>query len=343
MVPLPPERAPHVVCQYARIHEQIYEKLRDCYVTAKKMKVLNMASNLLQNVVEIGSQPIVEVSPSRQHTRPMTGWTTQSRKLRAKGEVKIQDRRICVQCNTQRIFDPRQSAMICESCGDSITVIDESTQPKPRVVNCHADYRHAATYENIAERDATPVPAKIADFSKSSTAYKRKNHFRDVLMNIQAKSNFRVEQQVIDFVIAELYRQRFKDEDFPKLRFEKIKEIVHRFKLTKYYSHTRQIHSEITGIPPPIITDQHVQEMFDMFDMIQEPFERHRGTRSSMLPCHYLYYKFCEMKGWTQYLEYFHLLKTREKIKQCDRIWEPICHDLADQGFIFIPTDVLTY
>lgn len=341
---LPPQRVPYVVCQYKRIYEQIHEKMHDYYVTAKKMKVLNMTSNLLDGVLEVGSQPIVEVSAHRQHSRPVTGWKTQSRVLRAKGEVRHQTNNICSRCNNTRIYDHSQSAMICDICGDSITVMDVESQPRHRVVNCHADFRKAATYENIIAKEPTPIPAKILDFSKSSTAYKRKNHFRDVITYIQVKSNFKVGQEMIDFVISELIKQRYTKEDFPIIGIAKIEEIVHKYKLTKLYSHVWQIHTEITGIPPPYIEPEHEAEMMRMFDLIQEPFERHRGARSSMLPCQYLAYKFSEMRGWHTYIEcnYFRLLKTREKIKQCDRIFEKICEDLAHENFVFIPTDIFT-
>lgn len=340
---LPPYAAPKVMCQYDRILKQLGDRLHDHFVTAKKMKLVDISSNLLKNVIDIGSQPIVEESTYRQqHTRVITGWKTKSRKIRANEHVVPQSQNMCMVCGVARIYDAKQSAMICDSCGDSITVIDSRSQPERRVVNCFSESRHAATYENIVARDSTAIPAKITSTVQGSPAYKQKNHFRDVLKFIQCKSNFKVPQEMIDFVIAQLLKERYTPDDFPRISFKKIDDIVHEHKLTKLYSHTYQIHSEITGVPPPFIEPEHEEEMLRMFDLIQESFERHRGTRSSMLPCRYLGYKFSEIRGWTQYLDYFQLLKTREKIKQCDRIFEPICDDLRDEGFVFRPTDVFT-
>lgn len=45
-------------------------------------------------------------------------------------------------------------------------------------------------------------------------------------------------------------------------------------------------------------------------------------------PRRYTLYKFCELLGEDEYLQYFPLLKSNEKLYAQDQIWRKICRDL---------------
>lgn len=49
----------------------------------------------------------------------------------------------------------------------------------------------------------------------------------------------------------------------------------------------------------------------------------------------YTLYKFCELLGEDEYLQYFPLLKSNEKLFAQDQIWRKICKDLRWE---FIPS-----
>ena len=73
-----------------------------------------------------------------------------------------------------------------------------------------------------------------------------------------------------------------------------------------------------------------------MFKDIQKPFDDNCPTeRKNFLSYSYVLYKFCELLGEDEYLQYFPLLKSKEKLYQQDVIWKKICCDLQWE---FIPT-----
>ena len=58
-------------------------------------------------------------------------------------------------------------------------------------------------------------------------------------------------------------------------------------------------------------------------------------SRKNFLSYAYVLHKFCELLEFDDLLEYFPLLKSREKLHQQDIIWKKICRDLKWQ---FIPS-----
>ena len=66
-----------------------------------------------------------------------------------------------------------------------------------------------------------------------------------------------------------------------------------------------------------------------MFKEIQTPFEKHcPKNRKNFLSYSYVIHKFIQLLNMNEYLVYFPLLKSREKLYQQDLIWKNICNDL---------------
>jgi len=66
-----------------------------------------------------------------------------------------------------------------------------------------------------------------------------------------------------------------------------------------------------------------------MFRQIQGPFLKYSPkNRKNFLSYSYVLHKFLEILGEDQYIMYFPLLKSREKLHQQEQIWEKICEDL---------------
>jgi hypothetical protein len=67
-----------------------------------------------------------------------------------------------------------------------------------------------------------------------------------------------------------------------------------------------------------------------MFKEIQGPFmEVCPKNRTNFLNYSYVLHKFVELLGLDKYIEYFPLLKDREKLHQSDMIWKKICEKLG--------------
>jgi hypothetical protein len=90
----------------------------------------------------------------------------------------------------------------------------------------------------------------------------------------------------------------------------------------------------LTGISPKAFAVNQKQQLYDIFEEIQEPFQLYKGKRKNLLSYSYITYKFCELLGYTQFLPLLQLLATRN-LMEADSIWEKICCDLKYQ---YIPT-----
>jgi hypothetical protein len=108
-----------------------------------------------------------------------------------------------------------------------------------------------------------------------------------------------------------------------------MKSIMKGLKLNQYYEHIPHIVSKITGNPPPQISRETEEKLRSMFREIQEPFEKHcPKDRINFLSYSYVLHKFCQLLELDDFIKCFPLLKSRDKLRQYDRIWRSICTDL---------------
>ena len=109
----------------------------------------------------------------------------------------------------------------------------------------------------------------------------------------------------------------------------KIREILKKLKLNKFYEHIPYIINKINGKPPPSISKEIEEKLRYMFKEIHTPFQNHCPKhRKNFLSYSYVIHKFIQLLGIDEYLVYFPLLKSREKLYQQDKIWKNICNDL---------------
>jgi len=109
-----------------------------------------------------------------------------------------------------------------------------------------------------------------------------------------------------------------------------MKKILKRLGLTQYYEHITYIISKLSGVPPPTISRETEEKIRLMFRQIQQPFEKYRPkSRTNFLSYSYVLHKFFQLLELDDFVKYFPLLKSREKLKQQDRIWKRICDDLG--------------
>ena len=120
------------------------------------------------------------------------------------------------------------------------------------------------------------------------------------------------------------------------ISFQKIKNILKKLKLNKYYEHSVHIMNHLNGETRPILSYKNEERLRNMFQEIQTPFLNHcPETRKNFLSYSYVLHKFCELLELDELLIYFPYLKSREKLQQQDRIWKLICGELKWQ---YIPS-----
>ncbi len=167
-----------------------------------------------------------------------------------------------------------------------------------------------------------------------SYSYKRENHFNEWLSQFQAQEMTNIPDEVMDQLRCELKKMKIKK--LEDITHAKVRGLLKKLRLNKYYEHVPYITNILNGIKAPNMPQELEEYLRIMFKDIQKPFDDNCPTeRKNFLSYSYVLYKFCELLEEDEYLQYFPLLKSKEKLYQQDVIWKRICHDLKWE---FIPT-----
>jgi hypothetical protein len=158
-------------------------------------------------------------------------------------------------------------------------------------------------------------------------AYKRRNHFIEVLSQYQGRETTEIPEEVYLEILRELKKNRItKVSDLTNV---KLRSILKKIEQNRYYEHIPFIIYQLTGLKPPPITSKVRKRLIEMFNDIQIPFAKYCPTeRRNFLSYSYILYKFFELLELDEHLPYLNLLKSRDKLHQQDVIWEKICEDL---------------
>lgn len=211
----------------------------------------------------------------------------------------------CDSCNDELIYIRKDAQRVCPTCGKSFAYQEMTREDMVR-----QGYVHQTTY-----------------------LYKRQNHFKTWLKRTQGKETTFIEDEIIEQVRNEIKKQRIYD--LSTISHTKIREILKKLRLNKHYNHCVQITSIITGKSPPQMTNEQESALLQMFDTIQEPFQKiiESEPRQNMLSYSFLIHKFLELMSWDEYLPYFPLLRSVDKIQYQDWIWRKLCDQV---GFEYI-------
>ena len=178
------------------------------------------------------------------------------------------------------------------------------------------------------EKTSYKEPPKEACFY----AYKRINHFREILAQFQAKETTQIPEKVFEDIKNQIKKERISIE---QLTNKKAKDILKKLGYNKYYEHIPFIKHKL-GIKPPVMTQQLEEVLCNLFMEIQGPYAKFcPDDRVNFLNYYYTIYKLCELLDQRQFLPYFPMLKDREKRIEQDNIWKNIC---AELDWEFIPT-----
>ena len=207
---------------------------------------------------------------------------------------------MCHKCqNEKNIILQKEGITVCTYCGETQNVIIHSDKP---------------SYKD--------PPREISYF-----AYKRINHFNEWLAQFQAKESTDIPKEVYNKILLEIKKERITN--MASLNPSKLREILKKLKLNKYYEHVPHIISRLNGVPAPVMTHHTEEKLRVMFKEIQNPFIKHcPKDRKNFLSYSYVLHKFVQLLGLDEFLPCFPLLKSREKLHQQDKIWKKICKDL---------------
>ena len=215
---------------------------------------------------------------------------------------------ICETCRKGELIpQDEEGILICNNpqCGIFITYIIDSSKPSNK-----------------------EPPNEV-----SYTAYIRLNHFKEILSQFQAKETTQIPDEVIEAIRARIKKERITD--MKLINYDKMREILRKLGLNKYFEHIQYINS-IFGIKPPIMNEELHETLCVLFIEIQKPWAVHcPANRTNFFNYTYTLYQLCVLLDQTQYLPYIPMMKDREKQLEQDMIWKKVCHDL---DWEFFPT-----
>jgi hypothetical protein len=215
---------------------------------------------------------------------------------------------ICEICRKGELIpQDEEGILICNNtaCGKFITYIVDSSKPNNK-----------------------EPPSEV-----SYTAYIRLNHFKEILSQFQAKETTQIPESVIEAIRNRIKKERIKD--YSEINYDKMREILRKLGLNKYFEHIQYINS-IFGIKPPVMNEELHETLCVLFIEIQQPWAVHcPANRTNFFNYTYTLYQLCVLLDQVQYLPYIPMMKDREKQLEQDMIWKLVCNDL---DWEFFPT-----
>lgn len=117
---------------------------------------------------------------------------------------------------------------------------------------------------------------------------------------------------------------------------KKLRGILKKLKLNRYYEHLVHLLSKLTGLDIPHLDPEVEERIRVMFKLVQPAFLKHAPkTRKNFLSYNYVLGKFVQLLERDEYIPLFGSLKSRDKTHEQDKIWAKICAELNWQ---FIPS-----
>jgi predicted nucleic acid-binding Zn-ribbon protein len=206
----------------------------------------------------------------------------------------------CTECGTDMMFSQNEAMLYCPGCGMTEFILIDSDRPS------YKDPPRESSYY----------------------AYKRINHFNELLAQFQAKGSTEIPQDVFDQITVELKKQRITD--MKNLKYRQMREVLRKLKLNRQYDHIPFIISRLNGSIAPVMDRETEEKLRHMFKEIQPSFQKHcPKNRRNFLSYSYVLYKFCELLELDEFLASFPLLKNRDKLYQQSKVWEHICHEMG--------------
>lgn len=206
---------------------------------------------------------------------------------------------ICMFCKINLVVISSESILSCPECGLTKSVVIESDKP----VKC----------------------SKSVD---NYYAYKRINHFKEWLSQVQAREHTKIPDEIYDQILIELKKNRINN--LINITPEKLRKILRKLRLNKYYENIPQIICSLTNIKPFTISRDIEAKLCEMFMLIQAPFrEVAPKKRKNFLSYSFILNRFMDLLELHELKDNFKLLKSRSKLKEQDKIWKEICIKLG--------------
>jgi hypothetical protein len=206
---------------------------------------------------------------------------------------------VCGFCNSgSMVALDDEGVLVCDSCSAQVPFLVENEKPS---------YKEP--------------PKEVCFYS-----YKKITHFKEIIAQHQGKETTQIPDDHITQIELQIKKERITTSE---LTYKKMKEILKKLGLSRYYEHIAFIKNRI-GISPPVFSQQLEEILCNLFMEILVPYAKVcPNDRINFLNYHFVLYKLLELLGEDKYLNDIPMLKDRLKLVEQDYIWRQIC-DIND-------------
>ncbi len=300
--------------QYYDIQESISKGEQHGIVQKNKRKPGDVLSaleeaaiqDISENNIIVNPNPVVKATPGKKKEKYvgrddlLDKYMQKINPAHMKRNSEIQDNLgECSECGEDMIFSPNEAMLYCKECRNTEFILIDSDRPS------YKDPPRESSYY----------------------AYKRINHFKELLAQFQAKETKDIKPEIIEAIEAQLHKEQITD--FKNLKPSKLREVLKKLKLNRLYDNISHIINRLNKNNAPVMDRDTEERLRHMFIEIQPSFQRHcPKNRRNFLSYSYVLYKFCELLELDDFLKCFPLLKNRDKLYLQDKVWQQICADM---------------
>ena len=175
---------------------------------------------------------------------------------------------------------------ICKVCKNSMTCLQYDA-----IIVCNF-----CGYQELLLVEQNRPILKQNTKDTSHFCYKRINHFREWCNQVQGKESTDIPDEIFEKILIEIKKEKITD--LKKITYLKMRDILKRLRINKYYEHINYIINRINGIPTPQFSPELEDKLCNMFRSIQAPFLKHcPKDRKNFLSYSYVLYKFFQILG----------------------------------------------
>ena len=304
-------------CNKPKIYKKESKKKRNISINTNTINVLEALNNIDNKKVIIENKCVDSDKCDKTDVNKIKGEINEIDSNKIYDKSTLVDKYMAIINNRYVRTVEDENIEICKVCKNNMTCLQHDA-----IIVCGI-----CGYQELLLVEQNRPILKQNTKDTSHFCYKRINHFREWCNQVQGKESTDIPDEIFEKILTEIKKEKITD--LKKITYLKMRDILKRLRINKYYEHINYIINRINGIPTPQFSPELEDKLCNMFRSIQAPFLKHcPKDRKNFLSYSYVLYKFFQILGLNEYLKYFPLLKSREKLYVQDQIWKKICIDL---------------
>ena len=261
----------------------------------------------LEEIKENAQTRVLLIEQIKQNTKEYVGTFFPSHKRPGDDDMTSIISNVCKECGGC-VIESSNSHTVCAECG----IVEQTGFSRNALCNMN--------YNDIQDLTMT-----------RSFTYRRLNHFRELLRQIQGRSNTRISEEVTKGLKQEFLKFRIKLADVtPRL----VRKFLKKLGYTKYYEQSEGLAASLNrNYKPVFILPEHEETLCLLFVQLEQPFDQNKRfisrSRKNFFSYTYIFYKLNQLMGWDHYNITCKLLKSVKLIQQQDAFWGLVTSDLG--------------